>query len=60
MLTLTPAKQSNLIETDKELVLTALCENLKLFIQSYLRIEGQWKSTGGEVQKFTSKNYIMN
>ncbi|XP_028409427.1 uncharacterized protein LOC114532034 [Dendronephthya gigantea] len=59
MVTSTPAKQSNLIEINDELVWNGSYENLKLFIQSDLGIEGQWKSTGGEVKKFTSKNYVL-
>ncbi|CAB4044793.1 Hypothetical predicted protein [Paramuricea clavata] len=59
MITSTPFKQSNLLKIDEELVWKGKYESLKLFVKSDLGIDGQWKSTGGEVKKFTSKSYTL-
>ena len=59
LITSTPFKQSNLLKIDEELVWKGPYESLKLFVQSDLGIDGQWKSTGGEVKKFTSKSYTL-
>ena len=59
LITSTPFKQSNLLKIDEELVWKGPYESLKLFVKSDLGIDGQWKSTGGEVKKFTSKSYTL-
>ncbi|CAB4005959.1 Hypothetical predicted protein, partial [Paramuricea clavata] len=46
-------------EQNEELVWKGPYESLKLFVKSDLGIDGQWKSTGGEVKKFTSKSYTL-
>ena len=48
LITSTPFKQSDLVKIDEELVWNGPYESLKLFVQSDLGIDGQWKSTGGE------------
>ena len=57
--TSTPFKQPDLVKIDEELVWNGPYESLKLFVQSDLGIDGQWKSTGGEVKKFTTKSYTL-
>lgn len=59
LITSTPTKLTNLINTGNEFAWKGSLEGLKIFVQTDLKLQGKWTSPGGEVKLFTSKNYVI-